>query len=252
MFNLLFRDGWSILFSRIRSLLRVTQMFEKLVVDVLRLKHFLNFISHSRCIEDKVSIVKVLYSLSFAQPRENKFIHGRSFCTESLFSLNDSICNNVLISVTGFLRVSANLRQSSSRSFLNTWVYPFVCIRMRVTLGRIREGSSCSEEPTSLMDNAVGLQKRKPGLFPRDSTVETIKAVLERCKYLAWYHLRKVETKINASLYGLFIFQDRRKEIGESRFFVLECFDIDMVMVMLWLKIIIFYHVFYSIEKTTL
>lgn len=89
---------------------------------------------------------------------------------------------------------------------------------------RIQEGSSCSEEPTSLMDNAVGLQKRKLGLYPRDSTVETIKAVLERCKYLAWYHPRKAETKINASLHGLFIFQDRRKETGESRFFVLECF----------------------------
>lgn len=89
------------------------------------------------------------------------------------------------------------------------------------------------------MDNAVGLQKRKLGLYPRDSTVETIKAVLERCKYLAWYHLRKAENKINASLYGLFIFQDRRIEI----LLVLEYFAkefIDIVILVSWLEIIFY------------
>lgn len=155
---------------------------------------------------------------SFAQSRENKFIRMVLFILDREVILSKQFCNNVLISLTGFLRISTNLAriESSSRNFSQRGIRD--CIHSYASecalhQGRIQEGSSCSEEPTSLMDNAVGLQKRKLGLYPRDSTVETIKAVLERCKYLAWYHLRKAENKINASLYGLFIFQDRRIEI---------------------------------------
>lgn len=77
---------------------------------------------------------------SFAQSRENKFISMVLFILDRELILFKQFCNNVLISLTGFLRISTNLAriESSSRNFSQHAGYVTVSIRMHQNARYIR------------------------------------------------------------------------------------------------------------------